>query len=135
GKSKKVFKKIKAETNAESLLSPDISLGILQLHDKLAQEMNSDGIIKASIRLYDSIVNCSEYVLSWNATGGIAKNSSSKQCLYYELTITHPNIVDEDSLVPLTFRLSESQTLFTVKQWLLSFKECYRKVNVLFFSV
>ncbi|CAF2056196.1 unnamed protein product [Rotaria magnacalcarata] len=114
GKSKKVFKKIKAETNAESLLSPDISLGILQLHDKLAQEMNSDGIIK-------------EYVLSWNATGGIAKNSSSKQCLYYELTITHPNIVDEDSLVPLTFRLSESQTLFTVKQWLLSFKECYRK--------
>ncbi|CAM4838592.1 unnamed protein product, partial [Rotaria magnacalcarata] len=128
GKSKKVFKKIKAETNAESLLSPDISLGILQLHDKLAQEMNSDGIIKASIRLYDSIVNCSEYVLSWNATGGIAKNSSSKQCLYYELTITHPNIVDEDSLVPLTFRLSESQTLFTVKQWLLSFKECYRKL-------
>ncbi|CAF2038184.1 unnamed protein product, partial [Rotaria magnacalcarata] len=78
-------------------------------------------------KLYDSIVNCSEYVLSWNATGGIAKNSSSKQCLYYELTITHPNIVDEDSLVPLTFRLSESQTLFTVKQWLLSFKECYRK--------
>ncbi|CAF2138916.1 unnamed protein product [Rotaria magnacalcarata] len=122
------------------------NLGILQLHDKLAQEMNSEGIIKsalqivqfrpfcvvafteASIRLYDSIVNCPEYVLSWDATGGIVKNSSSKQCLYYKLTITHPNIVDEDSLVPLTFRLSESQTLFTVKQWLLAFKECYRKV-------
>ncbi|CAF3542908.1 unnamed protein product, partial [Rotaria socialis] len=146
GKSKKVFKKIKAEANAESLLSPDISLGILQLHDKLAQEMNSDGIIKgalqivqfrpfcvvafteASIRLYDSIVNRPESVLSWDATGGIVKNSSSKQCLYYELTITHPNIVDEDSLVPLTFMLSESQTLFTVKQWLSAFKECYRKV-------
>ncbi|CAF4271109.1 unnamed protein product [Rotaria magnacalcarata] len=122
------------------------NLGILQLHDKLAQEMNSEGIIKgalqivqfrpfcvvafteASIRLYDSIVNCPESVLSWDATGGIAKNSSSKQCLYYELTIIHPNIVDEDSLVPLAFMLSESQTLFTVKQWLLAFKECYRKL-------
>ncbi|CAF5175463.1 unnamed protein product, partial [Rotaria magnacalcarata] len=83
---------------------------------------------EASIRLYDSIVNCPEYVLSWDATGGIVKNSSSKQCLYYELTITHPNIVDEDSLVPLTFMLSEPQTFFTVKQWLLPFKECYRKV-------
>ncbi|CAF1370898.1 unnamed protein product [Rotaria magnacalcarata] len=135
-----------AEENAESSLSPDISLGILQLHDKLAQEMNSEGIIKgalqivqfrpfcvvafteASIRLYDSIVNCPEPVLSWDATGGIVKNSSSKQCLYYELTITHPNIVDEDSLVPLTFMLSEPQTFFTVKQWLLPFEECYRKV-------
>ncbi|CAF4649122.1 unnamed protein product, partial [Rotaria magnacalcarata] len=55
--------------------------------------MNSEGIIKASIRLYDSIVNCPESVLSWDATGGIVKNSSSKQCLYYELTITHPKIV------------------------------------------
>ncbi|CAF4662673.1 unnamed protein product [Rotaria magnacalcarata] len=132
--------------NAESSLSPDISLVILQLHDKLAQEMNSEGIIKgalqivqfrpfcvvafteASIRLYDSIVNCPESVISWDATGGIVKNSSSKQCLYYELTITHPNMVDEDSLAPLTFMLSESQTLFTVKQWLLPFKECCRKV-------
>ncbi|CAF1597819.1 unnamed protein product, partial [Rotaria magnacalcarata] len=108
--------------------------------------MNSEGIIKgalqivqfrpfcvvafteASIRLYDSIVNCPESVISWDATGGIVKNSSSKQCLYYELTITHPNMVDEDSLAPLTFMLSESQTLFTVKQWLLPFKECCRKV-------
>ncbi|CAM4852005.1 unnamed protein product [Rotaria magnacalcarata] len=110
-KSKKVFKKIKAETNAESLLSPDTSLGILQLHDKLAQEMNSEGMIKGAlqivqfrpfcvvaftetpIRLYDFIVNCPEPVLSWDATGGIVKNSSSKQCLYYELTMTHPNII------------------------------------------
>ncbi|CAF4564236.1 unnamed protein product, partial [Rotaria socialis] len=44
-----------------------------------------------------------ESVISWDATGGIVKNSSSKQCLYYELTITHPNIVDEGSLVPLTY--------------------------------
>ncbi|CAF4612906.1 unnamed protein product, partial [Rotaria magnacalcarata] len=51
-------------------------------------------------------------VLSWDATGGIVKNSSSKQCFYYELPITHPNIVNEDSLVPLTFMFSESQTLF-----------------------
>ncbi|CAF1293293.1 unnamed protein product [Rotaria magnacalcarata] len=96
GKSKKVFKKIKAEINAESLLSPDISLGILQLHDKLAQEMNSEGIIKgalkivqfrpfcvvafteASIILYDSIVNCPEPVFLWDATGSIVKNSTGR---------------------------------------------------------
>ncbi|CAF3628835.1 unnamed protein product [Rotaria sordida] len=146
GKSKKIFKKIKAEANAESLLSPNISLGILQLHDKLVDEINNDGIIKggiqivqfrpfcvvafteASIRLYDAIVNHPDSVLSWDATGGIVKNSSSKQCLYYELTISHPNIVNEDSLVPLTFMLSESQTLFTIIQWLSAFKESYRKV-------
>ncbi|CAF2124072.1 unnamed protein product, partial [Rotaria magnacalcarata] len=40
-----------AEENAESSLSPDISLGILQLHDKLAQEMNSEGIIKGALQI------------------------------------------------------------------------------------
>ncbi|CAF4522949.1 unnamed protein product, partial [Rotaria sp. Silwood2] len=146
GKSKKVFKKIKSEAVAETLLAPDVTLGILQLHDKLLEEINSEGIIKgalqivqcrpfcvvvfteASIRLYDAIVNCPESVLSWDATGGIIKNSSAKQCLYYELTISHPNIVNEDSLVPLTFILSECQTLFTVIQWLSTFKDCHRKV-------
>ncbi|CAF4150543.1 unnamed protein product [Rotaria sp. Silwood2] len=146
GKSKKIFKKIKAEADAETLLSPNVNLGILQLHDKLADEINNEGIIKgalqivqfrpfcivafteASIRLYDAIVSYPDSVLSWDATGGIVKNCSAKQCLYYELTISHPNVVNEDSLVPLTFMLSESQTLFTVTQWLLTFKECHRKV-------
>jgi hypothetical protein len=151
GKSKKIFKKIKAEADAESLLSPNITLGILQLHDKLSDEINNGGTIKgalqivqirpfcivafteASIRLYDAIVSHPDSVLSWDATGGIVKNTSSKQSLYYELTISHPNIVNEDSLVPLTFMLSESQTLFTVVQWLSTFKECHRKVNLFFF--
>ncbi|CAF1599964.1 unnamed protein product, partial [Rotaria magnacalcarata] len=74
----------------------NISLGILQLHDKLAQEMNSEGIIKgalkivqfrpfcvvafteASIILYDSIVNCPEPVFLWDATGSIVKNSTGR---------------------------------------------------------
>ena len=153
GKSKKVFKKIKAEADAESLLSPNISLGILQLHDKLIDEINNEGTIKgalqivqfrpfcviafteASIRLYDAIVSYPDSVLSWDATGGVVKNSSSKQCLYYELTITHPNIVNEDNLVPLTFMLSESQTLYTIIQWLTAFKECHKKVCTLAFVI
>ena len=150
GKSKKVFKKIKAEADAESLLSPNITLGILQLHDRLADEINNEGILKgalqiiqfrpfcvvafteASVRLYDAIVSYPDCVLSWDATGGVVKNSSSKQCLYYELTMSHPNIINEDSLVPLTFMLSESQTLFTITQWLSTFRECHRKVTVFF---
>ncbi|CAF4411170.1 unnamed protein product, partial [Rotaria magnacalcarata] len=93
----------------------NISLGILQLHDKLAQEMNSEGIIKASIRLYDSIVNCPESVLSWDATGGIVKNSSSKQCFYYELPITHPNIAfphKKDSFPRPAIILSDHAALY-----------------------
>ncbi|CAF2146068.1 unnamed protein product [Rotaria magnacalcarata] len=148
GKSKKVFKKIKAEATAESLLSPDVTLGILQLHDKLADEINNDGIItgalqvvqfrpfctvaftEASIRLYDAIVSHPETVLSWDATGGIIKNTalSSRQCLYYELTVSHPNVVNEDTLIPLTFMLSESQTLLTITNWLTTFKESYKKI-------
>ncbi|CAF3179937.1 unnamed protein product, partial [Rotaria sp. Silwood2] len=94
GKSK-IFKKIKAEAVAASLLSPDITLGILRLHDQLVDEINSDGIVKgaiqvvqlrpfcivafteASIRLYDAIVSHPETVLSWDATGGIIKNVAS----------------------------------------------------------
>lgn len=147
GKSRKVFKKIKAEAIAESLLSPNVYSGILQLHDKLVDETNNKGTVKgalqlvqfrpfcivafteATIRLYDAIVSHPDSVLSWDATGGIIKNSSSKQCLYYELTITQPNIINEDSLIPLTFMLSESQTLYTVIQWLSAFKESYRKVS------
>jgi hypothetical protein len=149
GKSKKIFKKIKAEAVAESLLSPDVTLGILHLHDQLVNEINSEGILKgalqilhfrpfciaafteASIRLYDAIVAHQHSVLSWDATGGIVKNFGSKQYLYYELTISHPDIVDEDTLIPLTFMLSESQTLFTVIQWLSAFKENHKKVNLL----
>ncbi|CAF4860384.1 unnamed protein product [Rotaria sp. Silwood1] len=148
GKSRKIFKKIKAEATAESLLAPDITLGILQLHDQLVDEINNDGTIKgaiqlvqlrpfcivafteASVRLYDVIVSQPETVLSWDATGGVIKNTTSRQCLYYELTVSHPNIVNEDSLIPLTFMLSESQSLLTVINWLKTFKECYKKVRL-----
>jgi hypothetical protein len=149
GKTKKVFKKIKVEATAGTLLSPNVSLAITALCDKLDAEINNDGAIsgviqrvqtrpfcvwaftEASVRLYDSIVSHPESVLSWDATGGIIKNteSTSKQCLYYELTLSHPDIVDEDSLIPLTFMLSESQTLPTVIEWLTYFKEAHKKVR------
>jgi len=153
GKSKKVFKKIKAEAVAESLLAPDVTSSIVHLHDQLINDINSDGVLpgalqivqtrpfctivftEASIRLYDAIVALKDSVLSWDATGGVVKNTGSKQILYYELTISHPNIVDEDTLIPLTFMLSESQTLFSVIQWLSAFKDNHRKVNMLLFII
>lgn len=148
GKSRKIFKKIKAEAIAESLLSPDVINSIAQLHDQLVAHVNERGKIpgaiqvyqlrpfsivtftEASIRLYDAIVSHPESVLSWDATGGIIKTATcmSKQCLYYELTISHPNIVDEDSLIPLTFMLTEIQTLGTIISWLNAFKEAHNKV-------
>ncbi|CAF0912387.1 unnamed protein product [Adineta ricciae] len=128
GKSKLIFKKIKAEVVAESLLSPNVTSSILQLHDEFILKVNPDGTLRASIRLYDAIVAHKDSVLSWDATGGVVKNTGSKEILYYELAITHSNIVDEDSLIPLTFMLSESQSLFTVTQWLLSFKDNHKQI-------
>lgn len=121
---------------------------MLNLHDYLADTINKDGVVKgalqivqlrpfsvvsfleSSVRLYDAIAADPSSVLSWDATGGIVKciSSQAKQILYYELTIAHPNIVNEDTLIPLTFMLSESQSLYTVVQWLKAFKEGYRKV-------
>ncbi|CAF4044203.1 unnamed protein product [Adineta steineri] len=113
GKSRKVFKKIKAESVAETLLAPDAQKGIEELYDQSAIHINGDGVIKgvlqlyqvrpfcvisfmeSSIRLYDALVAQKDSVLSWDATGGLIKcqQSSSKQILYYELTLAHPNIV------------------------------------------
>ncbi|CAF0954609.1 unnamed protein product [Adineta steineri] len=145
GKSKKVFKKIKAEVVAQSLLAPDVATGIDRLHDQLVFDVKGTTLrgalqivqshpfcsivfTEASIRLYDAIVEHKDSVLSWDATGGVVKNFTSKQILYYELTISHPNIVNEDSLIPLTFMLSESQSLFTITQWLGAFKENHKKI-------
>lgn len=127
-------------------------IGILKLHDDLATRVNGDGVIKgilqeiqlrpffvisfmeASVRLYDALVIKPDTVLSWDATGGIIKNKqSSKQILYYELTLAHPGVVNEDSLIPLTYMLSESHSLFTVVHWLSLFKEAYRKVSIFTF--
>lgn len=129
-----------------------IFIGILKLYDHQASHVNNDGIIKGilqqvqlrpfcviafmetSIRLYDALVANPNTVLSWDATGGIVKTQqSAKQVLYYELTLAHPNVASEDSLIPITYMLSESQSLATVVQWLNLFKEGYRKVCFLSF--
>lgn len=126
----------------------DFYLGILQLYDQFVANVNNDGTIKGilqqvqlrpfcvisfmetSIRLYDALVTDPNTVLSWDATGGIIKNKkTTKQILYYELTLAHPNVVNEDTLIPITFMLSESQSLATVVQWLTLFKEAHRKVS------
>jgi hypothetical protein len=74
--------------------------------------------MESSIRLYDAIVADSNSVLSWDAIGGLVKcfPSTKKQILYYGLTLAHPDVVNEDTLIPITFMLSESQSLMTVIQ-------------------
>jgi len=57
------------------------------------------------------------------------KELSTKQCLYYELTMSHPDIVDEDTLVPLTFMLSENQSLHAITEWLLLLKTWHKYVS------
>ena len=125
-----------------------INTSVLNLHDYLADKINKNGVVKgalqvvqlrpfcivsfleSSVRLYDAIATDPNSVLSQNATGRIIKclSSPTKQILYYELTIAHPNVVNEDALIPLTFMLSGSQSFYTVVQWLKAFKGGYRKV-------
>jgi len=150
GNSRGVFTKAKAEAMAETRLAPELNISLEKLSDQLAMAINSNGILKgaiqkleirpslqvvifteASIRLYDALVSRPECVLSWDATGGVIKNKelSTKQCLYYELTMSHPDIVDEDTLVPLTFMLSENQSLHAITEWLLLLKTWHKYVS------
>jgi hypothetical protein len=107
-------------------INPLTVTGILHLHDQLVDKINSDGTVKgalqlvqlrpffvvsymeSSVRLYDTIATHPNSVLSWDATGGIVKcfPSTNKQILYYELTLAHPNMVNEDTLIPLTFTVA-----------------------------
>ncbi len=149
GKSRNILRKIKSEGVVESLLAPDVDQGLFKLHEQFKDEVNVDGKIKgaiqqiskfpcqiivfseSSIRLFDSLIHQKNVVLSWDATGSvIQEKKNSPRLLYYELSITLPGIVSEDSIVPITFMISNTHGLVNIIHWMELFKYNYSQVNV-----
>ncbi|CAF3829497.1 unnamed protein product [Rotaria sordida] len=129
GKTRNILRKIKSEHTNESLLSMDVHQSIAKLNEKFQKEVNPDGKIKgaiqqiskypcqiivyteSSIRLFDTLLKHNSVVVSWDATGSvIQEKKNSPRLLYYELSITLPGIVSEDSIVPVTFMVFVGKT-------------------------
>ena len=146
GTSKSTLRTIKQEALLESSLAYSVETGLSNLMEHFKDIVNSEGVVKgtiqiislhprkvivfteASIRLYDKLMSYSDTVISWDATGCIVKQSGGQRVLYYELTITLPGVTKENSLVPLTFMVSDSHSELDVKHWLEHIKNAYRKV-------
>jgi hypothetical protein len=123
GKSGGVLQKIKSESVLKSLLSPDTDQALLKLSENYRKEVNGGGKVygaiqlisrypaqivvysETSICLYDSLLKHKSTIVSWDATGEIIKQSNSSKLLYYELRITLPDVVAEDSIIPITFMI------------------------------
>jgi len=149
GKSRNILRKIKSEGITESLLAPDVDQALSKLYGKFQDEVNADGKIKgaiqqiskypcqiivfteSSIRLFDTLMKHQNVVLSWDATGSIIQEKqNSRRLLYYELSITLPGIVTEDSIIPITFMISDAHALVNVIHWIELFKYSYSQVNI-----
>ncbi|CAF1474305.1 unnamed protein product [Adineta steineri] len=149
GKSRDILRKIKSEGTVENLLAIEADEGIFKLHQQLQDEVNVDGKIKgaiqkiskypcqvivyseSSIRLFDSLLKYKNVILSWDATGSIIQEKqNSPRLLYYELSITLPGVVKEDSIVPVTFMISDRHTLIDIIHWIELFKYSYSQVFV-----
>ena len=86
---------------------------------------------ESSIRLFDILLGYKNVVLSWDATGSIIQEkNNSNRLLYYELSITLSGLVSEDSIVPITFMISDAHALVNVLHWLQVFKHSYSLVVV-----
>lgn len=152
GTSGNTFRKIKSEGVIESLLSPAVDDGLSKLLSKFQRDVNPDGKVKGaiqilskyprqvivftetSIRLFDTLLKHKNVVVSWDATGSIIKEKRhTNRMLYYELSVTLPGIVNENSIVPITFMISDAHALVNVTSWLESFKDKYAQVSVLLF--
>lgn len=148
GTSAATIRTIKQEAVLELSVPFDVETSLSHLHNDLKANINRNGTIKgaiqeigrhprriivyteASIRLYDRLMAYPETVISWDATGGIVKQSGTRRVLYYELTITLPGVTKENSLVPLTFMISDTHSLLDVKFWLENLKADYKKVII-----
>lgn len=146
GTSTSTLRTIKQEALLYTSLTYSVETGLSNLMEHFKDIVNNQGIIKgaihvislhprkvivfteASIRLYDKLMSYSDTIISWDATGGILKQSGGQRVLYYELTITLPGVTKENSLVPLTFMISDSHSELDVKHWLEHVKNAYRKV-------
>ena len=136
-KSRSILRKIKSEQAVQSLLSSDVDESISRLREKSQHDVNADGKIpgairqickypckitvftESSIRLFDTLLSYKNVVLSWDATGSVIQDKkNSPRLLYYELSITLPGLVSEDSIVPITFMLSNAHSLVNILHWL-----------------
>jgi len=95
----------------KSLLSSDADQGLLKLNEHYRKQVNGDRKVEGAIqlisrypaqiavyaetfiRLYDSLLKHKNIIFSWDATGGIIKQSNCSKLLYYELNITLPGVV------------------------------------------
>ncbi|CAF1538595.1 unnamed protein product [Didymodactylos carnosus] len=145
GSTRKTFKKIKAEATVDTLLDPDEGKSLDELYKSTMAQINPGGKVpgalqvvcrhplhlivhtEASIRLFDCLVSSPHSIISWDATGSVVKAKNGKTILYYELTMTQSNVVEENSLIPITFMISESHTLKMVVNWMNWLKEHYKK--------
>jgi hypothetical protein len=149
GKSRAILQKIKSESVIEALLSPEADQGLINLNEQYRTEINARGKVKgaihlisrfpcqvvvyteSSIRLYDALLKYQNIVVSWDATGGIIKQTNSLQLLYYELSVTLPGVVTQDSIIPITFMISDAHGLVNVLNWMQLFRHSYYKVSAL----
>ena len=65
----------------------------------------------------------------------IQEKRNSPRLLYYELSITLPGIVSEDSIVPITFMVSDAHSVVNVLHWLQLFKYSYSLVSLHIFHL
>ena len=149
GRSRNILRKIKSEGVIESLLAPDVDQGLSKLREQFRNEVNIAGTVKgaiqqiskypcqitvfseSSIRLFDNLIHQKDVVIAWDATGSvIQEGKNSPRLLYYELSMTLPGIVSEDSIVPITFMISDAHALIDVEHWMKLFKHSYSQVNV-----
>ncbi|CAF4236445.1 unnamed protein product, partial [Adineta steineri] len=149
GKTRNIIAKIKSEGVSESLLAPDVDQAISKLYKRFKDKVNPDGKItgaiqqvskypcqiivytESSIRLFDALMKQENVVLSWDATGGIIQEKlNSPRLLYYELSITLPGVVKEDSIVPVTFMISDAHGLVNIIAWIELFKNAYSQVKI-----
>lgn len=155
GRSRCILSKIKSEGVLDSLLAPDVDQSLSKLLDKFRTEVNPDGKVKgaiqfisrypsqvivyseSSIRLFDTLLKQKNVIVSWDATGSIIKEKNSNRLLYYELSVTLPGVVNQDSIVPITFMVSNAHGLVDIIHWISLFKHSYCQVNIFscFYSI
>lgn len=147
GRSRQILRKIKSEGAMESMIAANVDEGVWKLYEQFHREVNADGKVtgaiqyvskfpcqiivfsEASIRLFDGLLKEKNVVVSWDATGSIIQERKGKpRLLYYELSVTLPGLVSEDSIVPITFMISDAHALLNVVHWLQVFKHSYAQV-------
>ncbi|CAF1593854.1 unnamed protein product [Rotaria magnacalcarata] len=148
GKSRCILSKIKSERVNDSLLSADVDQGLFKLLEKFRADYNSDGKVKgsiqfiskypcqiivyseSSIRLFDLLMKQKNVVLSLDATGSIIKEKNTNRLLYYELSATLPGVANQDSIIPITFMISNAHALVNVIHWLELFKYSFSQMVI-----